>query len=231
LSKVFNAKQVVKLLRERYGSIDQTRFIAQYVKGRGLFEFTLAVILSQNTSDLNAIKAYEKLRELTGGDITPDKVLNTPLDELIEALKPAGLQNIRAQRIIELARFFNNSELVERLVKELVELPVEDARLKLMDLPGVGRKTADVILLMYFNKPSFPVDTHITRITKRLGVVNRVDYEAIRRFWMENLNPGEYLEAHLLLITHGRLTCKARKPVCKQCVIRDYCNYYARRRL
>jgi len=226
LSNGFNAKQVVKLLRERYGSIDPTGFIAQHVKGRDLFEFTLAVILSQNTSDINAINAYENLRRLTGGDITPGKILKTPLDELIEALKPAGLQYVRALRIIELARFFENSDFVEGLIKEIKVLPVETARVKLMDLPGVGRKTADVILLMYFNKPTFPVDTHITRITKRLGVVKRDDYEAIRRFWMENLDPGEYLEAHMLLITHGRLTCKARNPLCKQCVIRDYCSYY-----
>ena len=225
-----NLAVIVEKLRSRYGAIDKSRFIAQIVKGRNLFEFIVAVMLSQNTSDVNAIEAYNELKNLLSGEVTPEKVLNTSLDDLIKAIRKAGMYRQRAMRIKELASLFTNKDFVEELVKAVREGDVEIAREKLMSLPGVGAKTADVVLLMYFGKPTFPVDTHITRITLRLGFVDKRDYESIRRFWMKVLDPRDYLEAHLLLITHGRETCKARKPLCSECVIREYCRYFSEAR-
>ncbi|MET1160476.1 MAG: endonuclease III [Thermoprotei archaeon] len=215
-------RDILKRLRKKYGVIDTSEFIATHVRNRGLFEFIVGVMLSQNTSDRNAIAAYERLRRVLSS-IAPESVLRAGMDTVSEAIKPAGMYRIRAKRIIELAELFSKPGFEYDLVKYISNASVEDARKKLMELPGIGAKTADVVLLMYFGKPTFPVDTHIARITRRLGVVNKSDYEEIRRFWMNVFKPEEYLEAHLLLIIHGRRTCKARKPLCRYCVIRDYC--------
>ena len=222
-------RRILDLLRQRYGSIDISEFIATRIKSKSLFEFMIGVMLSQNTSDRNAIKAYESLKKLLNNSITATRVTEHSVEEIAEAIKPAGMHYQRARRIMELALMFKDHVYVEKLEKELRELPVEEARKKLIELPGIGVKTADVVLLMYFNKPTFPVDTHIARITKRLGYLERYDYESIRRFWMKVFKPSDYLEAHLLLITHGRRTCRARKPLCSGCVIREYCRTYGDR--
>jgi len=218
---------ILELLRRRHGTIDPSKFIAHHVRGTSLFEFLVAVMLSQNTSDANAIKAYSELKKLLGGSITPTKILTTGVEEIASAIKSAGMQMQRALRIKELAEKFAQPGFLEELVSYVEREDVEKARRKLMELPGVGAKTADVVLLMYFGKPTFPVDTHIMRITSRMGFVEKRKYEDVRRFWMNALKPEEYLEAHLLLITHGRETCKARKPLCKDCVISKYCKYYS----
>lgn len=207
-------------------SIDLEDFVAPRLRHTNLFEFTVAVILSQNTSDVNAWRAYSRLLEVAG-EITPSKILNTSIDQIAEAIKPSGMQYQRARKIKELAGAFIERDIVGEVEKTLREKGGEEARRKLLELPGIGPKTADVVLLMWFNAPSFPVDTHITRITLRLGYVARRNYEEIRRFWMENTNPQLYLPLHLLLITHGRKTCKARKPDCINCVIRNHCSYGA----
>ncbi|OYT40209.1 MAG: Fe-S cluster assembly protein HesB [Desulfurococcales archaeon ex4484_58] len=218
-------KRIGEYLERVYGEIDLSEFIAPRIRKRELFEFIVGVMLSQNTSDRNAIKAYENLKKILG-DITPEKILSSNFDEIVEAIRVAGMYRQRASRIIELARLFSKPGFVEKIVNNITNSSVEEAREILLKLPGVGAKTADVILIMYFNKPTFPVDTHITRITKRLGYLERYDYESIRRFWMKILDPRDYLKVHLLLIAHGRKTCKPRNPECSRCVIREFCKYY-----
>jgi len=220
---------IIELLRERYGSIDYSSFIATRVKGKSLFEFLVGVLLSQNTSDRNAVKAYEKLREMLGGAITPERVLKAGFAKLVKAIRSAGMYKQRSKKIMMLAKIFASRDYVDKLIRTIKNAPLQKARETLLKLPGVGLKTADVVLLMYFGKYTFPVDTHIMRITKRLRCTEKTDYEAIRDFWMKSLNPRNYLEAHLLLITHGREVCRARRPLCHSCVIRKYCNTYLRR--
>ncbi|WFO76339.1 endonuclease III [Desulfurococcaceae archaeon MEX13E-LK6-19] len=203
--------------------VDPSSFIVNYVKGRSLFEFIIAVLLSQNTSDKNAIKAFERLREVTGNSISPERILSLNINEIAEAIRPAGMHKERAKRIIEIAKLFSDKNFVTKLIDKLNKVPVEDARRILMEIPGVGRKTADVVLLMYFGKPTFPVDTHIMRITRRLGFINKNDYEQARSFWMKFLDSRDYLETHLLLITHGRRICKSRNPSCTKCLLAEYC--------
>lgn len=193
---------------------------------KSLFEFIVGVVLSQNTSDRNAIKALNNLYRLLGGDITPEKILNNDYRDIVEAIKPAGMQEVRAKYIVMLAEFFKDDEKVSTLLNEINSGDIEYARLALKKLPGVGDKTCDVVLLMYFNKPTFPVDTHIARITKRLGYLERYDYNSIRRFWMKIIDPKDYLETHLLLIKHGRRVCKSKKPLCRRCVIKTVCRSY-----
>ncbi|ADI32177.1 endonuclease III domain-containing protein [Staphylothermus hellenicus] len=217
-------EEIINILRKHY-KLNLKEFIAPNIRDKSLFEYIIGVMLSQNTSDKNAIRAYFNLKKIYG-EITPDKILSTPIDKLIEALKPAGMYNQRAQRIIELAKIFTEKNVEEELGKLIEEGKLREARKYLVSLPGVGLKTADVVLLMYYGQPVFPVDTHIRRVTKRLGYIGKDDYEAISSWWMKQLKPNDYLETHLLLITHGRKTCKARKPLCNICPIRKYCKYY-----
>ena len=219
-------KRITYALREMHGKIDLSEFIARRIRSKELFEYVIAVMLSQNTSDRNAIRAYERLRDLLKGSIVPEKILQKRFDDIVNAIRPAGMHYQRAKRIIELAKLFRNSEFVNKIVNDIINMDVEDARKLLTNLPGIGVKTADVILLMYFDKSTFPVDTHITRITRRLGYLDKYDYESIRRFWMGIIDPRNYLEIHLLLITHGRRICKSRNPLCNKCLLSRLCRYY-----
>ncbi len=215
-------EQVYRLLRKRY-RVELGEFIAPRLRGRNLYEYIVGVVLSQNTSDRNAIRAYTALRKLCGGEITPEKILGLPPERIMEAIRPAGMHAQRTRNIVALARALRGR--LEELAEEIRGMGVEEARKLLMELPGIGPKTADVVLLMYFGKPTFPVDTHIARITRRLGFVDKKSYEAIRGWWMRELRPEHYLEAHLLLITHGRRICRARGPRCGDCPLRKICRY------
>jgi len=211
-------------LKSRY-ELSLEDFVAPRLRGISLFEFVIAVILSQNTSDKNAWRAYSNLKSRLG-EITPKRVLELTVSELAELIRPAGMHYTRSGKILELARVFAEKN-VESLVEGNIKRGnIEESRRLLLELPGIGFKTADVVLLMYFNQPVFPVDTHITRITSRLGFVKRRFYEEISAFWARSTSPDKYLELHLLLIEHGRETCKARKPLCEDCVIRDLCEHY-----
>lgn len=204
--------------------VNKEEFLAPRLFGIPLFEFVIAVVLSQNTSDKNAWRAYENLRKVLG-EITPDKVIKLHPQELAELIKPAGMHNERATRILELARKFLENDF-EGEIKAMIEREgVEKAKETLMKLPGIGDKTADVILLMYFNKPVFPIDTHISRITRRLGYIASNRYRDIQDFWMKNTSPEKYLELHLLLISHGRKTCRPRRPLCEECILKDMCRF------
>lgn len=219
-----SSKTLLELLRKMHKKyVDPSSFIVNHVRGKSLFEFIIAVLLSQNTNDKNAIKAYERLKAITNNDLSPKKILSLGVDGIVNAIKPAGMYKQRARMIIELAKIFSEKEFQSRLEDRIRSSSVEDARRILLELPGIGPKTADVVLLMYFGKPTFPVDTHIMRITMRLGFIKKKDYEEARRFWMGFLDEKDYLEAHILLITHGRRICKARNPHCIRCLLSEYC--------
>lgn len=222
-NKTIGEKIICKL--RKIHKINLNEFIAPRITGKPLYEYIVAVMLSQNTSDKNAIKAYNNLKKLLG-EITPEKILSTPLDKIVEAIKPAGMYNERARRIVELAKIYMKNNVEDEIKRFIVKGESRLARKYLSKLPGVGLKSADVVLLMYYNQPVFPIDTHIRRITKRLGYIEKDDYESISNWWMKQLKPDEYMEAHLLLITHGRRICKARKPLCNICPIKKYCKYY-----
>jgi len=106
----------------------------------------------------------------------------------------------------------------------VLSLPFEEARESLMQLPGVGPKTADVVLLFCAEKPTIPVDTHVNRVSKKLGLAPaNGDYETIRKSLQSLYNPEDYLAVHLLLISLGRKYCRARNPLCKQCPVNSLC--------
>ncbi|MCD6409536.1 MAG: endonuclease III [Candidatus Verstraetearchaeota archaeon] len=184
------------------------------------FEMLVVAVISQNTNDLNTERAFERLRQLTS--ITPQAIADLDVEALEEALKPAGLYRNKARVLKEVAK-----QILERYqgdLSKVLEKPAEEARSELLSLPGVGFKTADVVLLFSKGYPFFPVDTHIAKITKRLGLVPlNADYEQIRLTWQQVFKPEEYLPAHLNLIHLGRVYCKARNPKCGECPLSSVC--------
>ncbi|MEM0479257.1 MAG: endonuclease III [Pyrobaculum sp.] len=185
----------------------------------GLFELVVAVVLSQNTSDRNAIRAYRRLRERLGS-ISPEGVLELSLEELEELIKPAGMYKNRARVLKALAEAFRDGVVNPQ---RLAEMDYEEARRFLISLPGVGKKTADVVLL-YLGHPAFPVDTHIARIARRWGVGER--YDEVSNWFRKVVPPHKYLEVHLKLIQFGRDVCRARGPRCDVCPVGARCPSY-----
>jgi len=184
------------------------------------FAVLAAIILSQNTSDKNSIRAYEALRKLLGGRVTPEALLSVPEKALEEAIRPAGLHKQKARTLREAARKI----LEAGGEKFLAETPPSELRRFLLSIPGVGKKTADVFLSFYRKAPVFAVDTHALRIAKRWGLVGpKAGYDEASRALLEFFGPEIAEEAHRLLIALGRQYCRARSPRCSECPLYDIC--------
>jgi endonuclease-3 len=178
--------------------------------------------LSQNTSDLNSGRAFEALKARYPAW---QAVLDAPTDELVETIRSGGLAQQKAPRIQKALRRI----LAERgafNLDFLADLPVDEASRWLTSFDGIGHKTASIVLLFCFNKPAFPVDTHVGRVTRRLGLAGSKDSEEkIKGIW-EALAPGEWFyPLHLNLIRHGREVCHAQRPGCAACPLTDICEY------
>jgi len=175
-------------------------------------------ILSQNTSDRNSEHACSRMRERFPAW---EDVRDAPEAELVEALRPGGLAVQKAPRIQAVLRDLEPLDL-----EWLAGLPPEEAMRWLVALPGVGPKTASCVLLFSLDVPVMPVDTHIHRIALRVGLVPAgTTAEAAHALLTAMTPPERMLEAHLLLIRHGRTTCTARRPLCEECVLLDVCDY------
>jgi len=175
-------------------------------------------ILSQNTSDRNSEHAYARMRERFP---TWEDVRDAPQTELVEALRPGGLAVQKAPRIQAALRNLDRLDL-----EWLGDLRADEAMRWLVALPGVGPKTASCVLLFSLDVPVMPVDTHIHRIALRVGLVPAgTTADAAHALLTEITPPDRMLEAHLLLIRHGRTTCTARRPRCEECVLLDLCDY------
>ncbi len=208
-------KCVVSALR---GVSPEGVFVAPRALKYGLFGFMVAVILSQNTSDKNALRAFEALAKATGMD--PARVVEEGVDGVKSLIRVAGLAEQRAGRIVELARMFIDGRMGDWVCR----LGVEEARRFLLSIKGVGDKTADLVLLMYCGLPSFPVDTHIMRVCSRVCIGRT--YRSIRRAFLSVVkDPGALLEAHVKLISIGRIYCRPRRPRCSVCPLRECCGH------
>jgi endonuclease-3 len=182
-------------------------------------------ILSQNTNDVNRDIAYERLRERFP---TWDAVRDAPVGELVEAIRPAGLGPTKAPRIQMALQRITERE-GEIALGFLREMSTEEAREWLTDLPGVGPKTAAIVLCFALGKPAFPVDTHVHRVSGRLGLIPKSTGRAKAHDVLEEIVPEAiYYPFHLNLIAHGRAICHARNPECQRCPLRSECNYYVR---
>jgi endonuclease-3 len=184
----------------------------------------VGTILSQNTNDVNRDRAFEQLRERFP---TWEAVRDAPEQALIDAIRPAGLAPTKGPRIQEALRRIA-AERGEISPDFLADLPVEEARAWLLSIPGVGPKTAAIVLLFALGKPAFPVDTHVHRVTRRLGLIPEKTSREHAHELLEQLVPPEiYYPFHINLIEHGRAVCHARAPECDRCVLQDHCMYYA----
>jgi endonuclease III len=176
------------------------------------FELLVAVVLSAQATDVGVNKATRKLYPVAN---TPQAILDLGEEKLKRYISTIGLFNAKAKNVIALCKI-----LVEQYNSE-----VPDQREALEALPGVGRKTANVVLNTAFGHPTIAVDTHIFRVSNRTGLAPGKDVRAVEDK-LEKVIPPEFKQdAHHWLILHGRYVCKARKPDCPQCAIRDLCRF------
>ena len=176
------------------------------------YTLVVAVALSAQATDAGVNKATKKLFELAD---TPQKMLDLGEDGVIAHIKTIGLFRNKAKNVIKLSRI-----LVEEYGGE-----VPNSRAALQSLPGVGRKTANVVLNMWWRQPAQAVDTHIFRVGNRTGIAPGKDVNAVERAIEDNVPADFQLHAHHWLILHGRYVCVARKPKCAACIIRDICKF------
>ena len=175
------------------------------------YTLVVAVALSAQATDIGVNRATAELFKIAD---TPEKMLALGEEGLIEHIKTIGLYRNKAKNVIKLS---------QRLV-DVYDSEVPSSRAALESLPGVGRKTANVVLNMWFHQPTQAVDTHIFRFGNRTGVAIGKDVVAVERA-IEDHIPAEFQHhAHHWMILHGRYICKARKPVCGNCIIADLCD-------
>ncbi len=180
-------------------------------------------ILSQNTSDVNRDRAWRRLKERFP---TWESVLAADAANIAEAIRPGGLANVKSPRIQEILRDIK----MERggfTLDFLTQMEVNEAKQWLTSLRGVGPKTAAIVLLFSLGKPAFPVDTHVHRVSRRLGLIGpKTSREKAHDVLEELLPPETYYTFHLNLITHGREVCKSQRPRCAACILQVHCDYY-----
>lgn len=182
----------------------------------------VSTILSQNTNDANRDRAFESLRQRFP---TWDQVRDADPGSVTAAIRPAGLANQKGPRIQQVLRGISD-ERGSLDLYFLKDLPLEEARAWLMKFKGVGPKTAAIILLFSLGRPAFPVDTHIYRVTGRIGLCpEKMTVEEAHVHLEKLLQPETYYAAHLNIIRLGREICAARKPACQRCPLRELCNY------
>ena len=175
-----------------------------------VYTLVVAVALSAQATDAGVNKATEKLFQIAD---TPQKMLDLGEEGLIEHIKTIGLYRNKAKNVIKLSKI---------LVDDYGGV-VPNSRAALQSLPGVGRKTANVVLNMWWQFPAQAVDTHIFRVGNRSGIAVGKDVDAVERAIEDHIPADFQLYAHHWLILHGRYHCKARKPQCGTCLIRDLC--------
>ncbi|HHR85720.1 MAG TPA: endonuclease III [Candidatus Acetothermia bacterium] len=210
-----NAKKKIdwieKRLLDRYSEVEIAR--------SDPIEELITTILSQNTNDTNRDRACRSLIEHFGN---LKEVMDAPADEIAEAIKIGGLHNQKSIRI---------KNILERIARErgsldisfLAELPLDEAMNWLLSFPGVGKKTAGIVMLFSFDKPYFPVDTHIRRVTQRLGLVGTKDDPHQRMNELLPPDSGLMRRLHLHLIRLGREVCHPRNPDCPNCPLSERC--------
>lgn len=190
------------------------------VRPEQAMDILILTILSQATNDRNRDRAFHRLKQRYS---SWDQVLQASDSDIAETIQEAGLHHQKAWRIREVLRTIREREGSLRL-EGLRRMPVTEGIRYLQSLPGVGPKTAACVLLFGFGLPVFPVDTHIHRIARRLGLVEgRLSAEKTQQLLNEAVSPKDMYPLHLNLINHGRQVCRARKPACTDCVLRDLC--------
>ena len=216
-----------RAFRRTMAVLERTYPMKDWSKRMTAFEVLVSTVLSQSTTVANERRGMEGLRT-TFGEITPERLAAARDDAIAAAIWHAGLARQKAPRIRRIAKSI--LEGWNGRVERMLELPTEAARHALMALPGVGPKTADVVLAMAGGHPTFPVDTHVARIARRWNLVRSADYESIRVALERRTPPEKRKSWHLAMIAHGRTLCRARNPLCDECPVRRDCDWYRRMR-
>jgi len=208
------ANKILKILKENYQ-------LPEWMSSRrDPFQTLIRTVLSQATNDRNRDRAYKNLSEKF--EIAPKALAAADVKEIEAAIRVGGLYRNKSRKIKELSKV-----VLERYNGSLdfvYSQPLEKTRSMFMSIPGVGPKTADVVLLFSAGKPTVPVDTHVNRVSKRLGLAPpKSDYEETRGALESLYSPTDYLAIHLLLISLGRTYCRARNPRHKPCPVNSLC--------
>ncbi len=177
------------------------------------FRILIATILSARTKDENTTKAADKLFKLYG---TPQKLAKAKVKDVEKVIKSVGFYHVKSKRIIEVANLI--------LSKYNGKVPADID--KLVDMPGVGRKTANCVLVYAFEKPAIPVDTHVHRISNRLGLVDTKTPEETEMALREKIPKKYWLDINNTFVMYGQNICKPISPMCDVCKIRNVCDYF-----
>jgi len=209
------AKQITERLIKEYGENRKESLEP--------FDELIRTILSQNTSDVNSERSYKQLAEKFS---TVKALADSYLDKLEETIKIGGLYRQKAKRIKSIAQWV--VEKYDGTLSFLKEMNTEEVRKFLNNIDGVGAKTADCVLLFSLKRPVIPVDTHVWRVSRRLGLVKdkngkKITREMAGRVLEKLIEPDLRYDFHVDLILHGRKICKAQIPLCSKCILEDLC--------
>lgn len=211
-----NIEQTIALLIREYGNRD-------WHPDHSPLPVLIQTILSQNTSDVNSSRAFESL---LASFPSWEAVSSAEVDDIAASIRMGGLGEIKARRIKHaLSEIQQKRGRLE--LDFLSKLPLAEARDWLKQLPGVGTKTANCVFLFSLGRPALPVDTHIFRIAKRLGLIDsRASLEKAHQVLEALVPPDKVYQFHVLVIEHGRRVCKAQSPRCPGCVLAKLCPSY-----
>ncbi|HEX8982517.1 MAG TPA: endonuclease III [Ktedonobacterales bacterium] len=181
-------------------------------------------ILSQHTSDVNSERAYERLKQTFADWPT---VRDANVSDVEEAIRVGGLAKVKAERIQKVLHEIGDRSGGAITLDQLRELSLDDARDVLVSFSGVGPKTASCVLLFALGAPAFPVDTHVLRVTRRLGLISpKVSAESAHGILEAAIPPDRRYAMHINLIRHGRRVCHAQRPACERCMLRQGCHFF-----
>lgn len=212
----------MSLLSERIERILEVFPERKWYRSLTPFERLISTILSQNTSREATMKGFDNLRRRFA--LVPEVLADAEVEEIKECIRPSGLYNMKAPRIRQVARVV--LEEYGGDLKNLSSLSTGEARKKLLAIPGIGFKTADIILSVVLERGSFAVDTHIGRIAKRWNMVRpNAGYEEVRVAFEAVVPRGKRQRVHLVLIEFGRDICKARGSRCDICPVYGDCEW------
>jgi len=210
------AQLVHQILIEHFG-------YPQWRKPLSPLDELVSTILSQNTNDSNRDRAFNELKKRYP---TWEAVRDAKSEEIIEAIRPAGLANQKGPRIQQILKEITQTR-GELSLEFLKDLSTEEGRQWLLQFKGVGPKTAAIVLQFALGKPAFPVDTHIQRVSGRIGLrPEKMNAESTHKHLASLFPPESYYAAHLNLIRLGREICQARRPLCERCPLTSVCDYY-----
>ena len=181
------------------------------------YELLVATVLSAQSTD---VRVNIVTKELFKNFNTPEKILKLGEEKLMEYIKSIGFYNVKSKNIIALSH----------LLIQNYDSQVPDEMDELLKLPGVGRKTANVVLSNCFGVPAIAVDSHVFRVSTRMGFSDKKDPLQVEQDLMKKISKNYWTDAHHAFIFHGRRICKARNPICELCSVQSYCKFYKKKK-